>query len=137
MRFIVTGVKNGKSCVIEEVDCTPQGEDVSTKTLLDLPAGALPPRPAGKAMHIDIGVPAGAVRWLRVRFRPNQTMPNHHTDSIDCFTVVSGSVDLVLDDGPHRLAPGDCAVVKGVDHSWKTGAQDCVISTLIFGTPAA
>jgi len=136
MRFLITGVKNGKSCVTEEIDCTQTDGDMTVKTLLDLPIASLPPRPAGKGGFIDLEISPGTVRWLRVRFSPHMNAPVHHTDSIDCMTVVAGSVDLILDDGAHRLVPGDSAMVKGVDHGWRTGAEECLITTLIFGTPA-
>jgi len=136
MRFMVAGIKNGKSCIVEERDLAPQSEDVSAVTLIDLPAASLPPRPAGKGPLIDMGLPAGTARWMRVRFRANQTLPIHHTDTIDCFTVVAGTCELILDDGPHRLSVGDSAMVKGVDHGWKTGAEECFITTVVLGTPA-
>jgi quercetin dioxygenase-like cupin family protein len=137
MRFIVAGVKDGKSCVVQEIDCTPDpGKPVSVVRLCEQPVAAPPPRPAGKAMSVSIGVPAGMMSWLSVRFRANQRQPVHHTDSIDCLTVVQGSVELILDDGAHRLTVGDTALVRGVDHGWNTGPEGCTLSTVIIGTPA-
>ena len=58
-----------------------------------------------------------------VELGPNSETPMHHTDTLDLQTVLSGSVDLVLDDGAHRVEHGDLVVLTGVDHAWKTGRR--------------
>lgn len=60
MRMIVTGVRDGKSCVVQEIDCTPQGDDLSTIAALSLKLDALPARPPGKGAFVDIPVPPGS-----------------------------------------------------------------------------
>jgi hypothetical protein len=135
MRMIVSGIRDNRSCVLKEIDCPPQGEGMSTLSLIDLEVGALPPRPPGKSDFVDIPVPVGMLRWYRVRFQPNQMWGMHHTDTIDCHTIVAGSIDLILDDGPHRLTIGDSAIVTGVDHAWQAGPEGCATSIVILGTP--
>jgi hypothetical protein len=135
MRMIVTGIRNGKSCVVEEKDCTPAEQAMGIVPLIDLKLDELPPRPPGKGEFVDIPVPAGMLRWYRVRFVPNETRRVHHTDTIDCHTVVAGSIELLLDDGAHRLEVGDSAMVTGVDHGWRTGSDGCAVSMIILGTP--
>ena len=44
---------------------------------------------------------------------------------------------LILDDGAHACSPGDCVVLSGVDHAWKTGPSGCRMSTVAVGTPPA
>jgi hypothetical protein len=105
MRLIITGVKYGKSCVVEEVDCTPQSMDLSTLLVARLPVANLPPRPPGKGEFIEIPVAPGEMIWFRVRFPANQVRRVHHTDTIDCHTVVSGWIELLLDDGAHQAQP--------------------------------
>jgi hypothetical protein len=135
MRMIVTGIRDNRSCVVKEIDCKPQGEGMSTLPLIDLALGALPARPPGKGDFVDIRVPVGMMRWYRVRFQPNHIRGMHHTDTIDCHTIVAGSIDLILDDGPHRLTIGDSAIVTGVDHGWQSGPEGCATSIVILGTP--
>lgn len=135
MRMIFTGVMDGKSCVVREVDCTPADDGMGIVPLVDLTIAELPPRPPGKGEFVDIPVAAGDMRWYRVRFVPNETRRVHYTDTIDCHTVVAGSIELLLDDGAHRLEVGDSAMVTGVDHGWRTGADGCAVSMIIFGTP--
>jgi hypothetical protein len=67
--------------------------------------------------------------WLE----PNGEAPMHHTDTIDLDTVVSGSIELVLDDGAHAMGVGDCAVVTGVDHAWRAGPEGCVFAAAMIG----
>jgi quercetin dioxygenase-like cupin family protein len=57
----------------------------------------------------------------------------HHADTVDLDVVLAGSVDLILDDGEHPLAPGDSAVVTGVDHAWRAGPEGCRLSVMTIG----
>jgi hypothetical protein len=59
----------------------------------------------------------------------------HHTDTVDLDLVVTGSIDLLLDDGAHHLDTGDCVVITGVDHGWRAGAEGCTLSVVLLGTP--
>jgi quercetin dioxygenase-like cupin family protein len=86
-------------------------------------------------MHVDMALPPGIGRWLALEFPPGGGAPLHHTDSIDFAFVFEGSVDLILDDGPHRLGPGDFVVLNGVDHAWETGSEGCRMSSVVTGTP--
>jgi len=133
--MIVTGTRDNKSCVVKEIDCTLEGDSMSTLPIFDLKLDALTPRPPGKGDFVDIPVPMGSLRWYRVHFQPNQVWGMHHTDTIDCHTIAAGSIDLILDDGPHRLTTGDSVVVTGVDHSWQAGPEGCATSIIILGTP--
>ncbi len=136
MRAIITGVKNGKSCVVQEIDLSSQGEGMSFINLADMAVASPPPRPAGNGAFADLGVPVGTGRWMRVGFPANEVHPNHNTDTIDCHTIVAGSIELLLDDGAHRLLPGDSAMVTGVDHGWRVGPEGCTTSLIVIGTPA-
>lgn len=135
MKLIVSGIRDGKSCIVQEIDCTPSSDGMSTQAILDLELGSLPPRPPGIGDFVDIPVTQGAMKWYRVGFAPNQFWGMHYTDTVDCHTIVSGSIDLILDDGPHCLEPGDSAIVNGVDHAWQAGPDGCATSIIIFGTP--
>lgn len=135
MRLIVTGVKDGRSCVVREVDLAGGGGAFAATPMMDLALAELPPRPVGRGAYADLHVPPGRMSWLRVHFGPGEEHPFHYTDTIDCHTIVEGSMALLLDDGAHELNAGDCAVVNGVDHGWRVGPQGCTSSLLLFGTP--
>jgi hypothetical protein len=136
MRMIVADIRDGRSCVIEEIDCTPSSDGaMSVLPVLELALDPPPVRPSGVGEYRDLGLPVGSMRWLRTRFPANQRRPVHYTNTIDCHTVVDGWIELLLDDGPHRLMPGDSAIVKGVDHGWQIGPEGCCVSMILLGTP--
>jgi quercetin dioxygenase-like cupin family protein len=68
-----------------------------------------------------------------IEYAPGAEFSMHHTDTVDFDVVLSGSVDLILDDGGHPLAVGDSAVVTGVDHGWRAGPQGCRLAVMTIG----
>ena len=135
MRQIVTGVDDhGRSCVVAETVNPPAGEAVGVHTVFET-AGPAPPRPAGLSGFVDLHVDVGRTRWIMVQWPPGLTAQMHHTDTLDFDACLAGSIELVLDDGPHRLEAGDCAVVTGVDHGWRAGPDGCTMAVLLLGTP--
>ena len=133
MRRIVTGVDGGgRSCVVEETELS-----ATTEVMFQTATSPPPPRPRGHGSDLDLHVSPGIVRWIYWNLPPGPDMPSqmHHTNTVDFDMVLSGSVDIVLDDGAHRLESGDCVVVTGVDHGWKAGPEGCTISVLVVGTP--
>jgi quercetin dioxygenase-like cupin family protein len=65
-----------------------------------------------------------------VSFGPGVTPRNHRTDSIDYGTVISGEIDMELDDGRSvHLKAGDVLVQRGTIHNWvNKGTAPCVIA---------
>jgi mannose-6-phosphate isomerase-like protein (cupin superfamily) len=137
MRRFVTGVKDGKACMISETEVSLDPSSISGHDFVEFAVNPPLPRPAGNGAFLDTGLPVGQVKWLTTSFPPNGSYPTmHHTDTIDCHTILSGSIDLILDDGAHRLAAGDCVIVNGVDHAWQAGEEGCITSLMMIGTPA-
>ena len=69
-----------------------------------------------------------------VSFGPGVSPRNHRTDSIDYAVVISGEIDMELDDGASvHLKAGDVMVQRGTIHNWvNKGSAPCVIAfTLI------
>jgi quercetin dioxygenase-like cupin family protein len=132
VRRFITGVNaGGSSCIIEESAIT----DARVQRIFETATTPPPARPMGSAPVRDLGLAPGLVRWVQVNFPPEAGAESHHTDSLDFVTVASGYVDLLLDDGAHRLHSGDSVAVAGVDHGWKAGPQGCVLSVVEVGTP--
>ena len=98
----------------------------------DVPPG---PRPAGTADLLPSDLIPGGTKWFVIQWPAGASFGMHHTDSIDYDVVMAGSIDLVLDDGPHRLEAGDVVVVPGVDHGWTAGPAGCTLSVCLLGTP--
>ncbi len=69
-----------------------------------------------------------------VRYQPGVTPRNHRTDSIDYAVVISGAIDMELDDGVVvKLKAGDLLVQRGTMHNWvNRGTDDCVIAFVLI-----
>ncbi len=59
----------------------------------------------------------------------------HTTNTVDFDVIVSGDVDLELDDGAEvHLKAGDCVVQNGTRHCWHNrSSQNCVIAVALVG----
>jgi quercetin dioxygenase-like cupin family protein len=58
---------------------------------------------------------------------------NHRTDSIDYAVVMSGQVDMELDDTTVHLKAGDVLVQRGTIHNWvNRGTEPCVIAFVLI-----
>ena len=136
MRQLVTGVDGqGRSCVVSEVENPPTGPRVIPRTVYETTTAPPPSRPPGHGDWMDLHVGVGLARWIMVQWPPGITARMHHTDTVDFDTVLAGTVDLILDDGPHRLEAGDCVVVTGVDHGWESGPNGATVTVVLLGTP--
>jgi quercetin dioxygenase-like cupin family protein len=75
-----------------------------------------------------------------VSFGPGVSPRNHRTDSIDYAVVISGEIDMELDDGKSvHLKAGDVLVQRGTIHNWvNNGTAPCVIAfTLVAAKPVS
>jgi quercetin dioxygenase-like cupin family protein len=68
-----------------------------------------------------------------VEFGPGVSPRNHRTDSIDYAVVISGEIDMQLDDSVVTLKAGDVLVQRGTIHNWinKTD-KPCVIAFVLI-----
>jgi quercetin dioxygenase-like cupin family protein len=64
---------------------------------------------------------------------PGVSPRNHRTDSIDYAVVMSGEVDMELDDATIHLKAGDVLVQRGTIHNWvNRGTEPCVIAFVLI-----
>jgi quercetin dioxygenase-like cupin family protein len=64
---------------------------------------------------------------------PGVSPRNHRTDSIDYAVVISGEVDMELDDANVHLKAGDMLVQRGTIHNWvNRGTEACVIAFVLI-----
>ena len=72
-------------------------------------------------------------------FGPGVAPRNHRTDSIDYAVVMSGEIDMELDNTVVHLKAGDVLVQRGTIHNWvNRGTEPCVIAfALIDAKPVA
>ena len=74
-----------------------------------------------------------------VSFGPGVSPRNHRTDSVDYAVVMSGEIDMQLDDATVHLKAGDVLVQRGTIHNWvNNGTVPCVIAfTLVSANPVS
>ena len=76
----------------------------------------------------------GGTVFRIVRYGPGVTPRNHRTDSIDYAVVISGEIEMELDDGVvAKLKAGDVLVQRGTIHNWvNRGTEPCVIAFVLI-----
>lgn len=68
-----------------------------------------------------------------VEFMPGVSPRVHRTDSIDYAVVMSGEIDMELDDSVVHLKAGDVLVQRGTIHNWVNRAgEPCVIAFILI-----
>jgi quercetin dioxygenase-like cupin family protein len=57
----------------------------------------------------------------------------HRTKSVDYAVVISGEIDMLLDDSEVRLRAGDVLVQRGTSHAWvNRGKESCRIAFVLI-----
>jgi len=75
------------------------------------------------------------------RFDTGDTMDKdnpgmHATNTIDYGIVISGEIDLELDEGTVHLMQGDTVVQRGTRHAWRNnGSEPCTIAFVGISSP--
>ena len=72
--------------------------------------------------------PEGTVFRI-IEYGPGVAPRNHRTSTIDYAVVISGEIDMELDDSVVHLKAGDVVVQRGTIHNWvNRGSAPCVIA---------
>ena len=76
----------------------------------------------------------GGTIFRIIEFAPGLAPRNHRTDSIDYIVVMSGEIDMELDDGVNvHLKAGDVMVQRGTIHNWvNRGTEPCVLAVVLI-----
>ena len=75
----------------------------------------------------------GGTVFRFVEFAPGNAARVHRTDSIDYAVVISGEIDMELDDTTVHVRAGDVIVQRGTIHNWvNTAAAPCVIAFILI-----
>jgi len=96
----------GQSTLIWCTDRTP-AEIAAGENIEDMGARVLgtPPPPNGTRFTVN-DIP------------PGRTGPMHRTETIDYAIVLSGEVEMEMDDSTIKLKAGDVLVQRGTNHAW-------------------
>jgi mannose-6-phosphate isomerase-like protein (cupin superfamily) len=58
----------------------------------------------------------------------------HRTESIDYAIILSGEIDMLLDDSEVHLKAGDVVIQRGTNHAWvNRGNDSCRIAFILIG----
>ena len=119
----VEGRPNGFVRNIWTTDTTPADNDGSEDQ------GARP----GRFTMIENGTVFRILHFL-----PGVAQRVHRTDSIDYLVVMSGEIDMELDDGVEvHLRAGDVMVQRGTVHNWvNRGTEPCTMAVILVHAKA-
>ncbi len=94
----------------------PQGQSAPNPAALQAGVAEMQAKLPGLAEHLELDNPG-----------------MHTTDSVDYAIVVSGEIDLELDDGATvRLTPGCVVVQNGTRHAWRNRSAEPVVMAFIL-----
>jgi mannose-6-phosphate isomerase-like protein (cupin superfamily) len=116
-RNVISRRERHHSCVVWSTASFPVNnsgnEDESAR-----PVGA--PGPDGTVFRI-------------IEYGPGVAPRNHRTSTIDYAVVISGEIDMELDEGAVHLKAGDVVVQRGTIHNWvNRGTQPCVMAFILI-----
>ena len=145
VRRIVTGHNaSGRAVVIADgvIDSIPipSGDTLLTLVWTTASAPVDNDDPAdGRERAVGLTLPGGSVLRV-VEMMPGTRSAMHRTNSLDYGIVLSGTIELELDDGAvTRLEPGSIIIQRGTMHAWRNPSADTVARAafvLLDATPA-
>lgn len=62
--------------------------------------------------------PQNGSRFIVMEFAPGITSEMHRTETIDYIAVLSGEIDMDMDQSTVKLKAGDIMVQRGTNHAW-------------------
>ena len=82
--------------------------------------------------------PANGSRFCVIDFPPGNHAIMHRTETIDYVIVMTGEIDMDMDDSTVHLRAGDVMVQRGTIHNWvNKGSESCFIAVvLVHAHPA-
>lgn len=137
MRLVVVGEdEHGRSCIARTDPIVPAGPGEFTHVQLWRTAGLPPvvdvPRRKPGEPVMALTDPSGSA-FVHAFYPPHWASQMHRTDTLDYGVILAGTVVLVVGDGEIELQAGDCWVLPGVIHQWRTGESGATISCTVLG----
>ena len=62
--------------------------------------------------------PENGSRFIIMEFAPGIASEMHRTETIDYIVMLSGEIDMDMDDSTVKLRAGDAMVQRGTNHAW-------------------
>ena len=142
MRRIVTGHdEHGKAIVLVDSEAANKRQSPSgnSSTLMwctdtmpaEMPAG-LTPEDMGTRV-LGTPPPVNGTRFTVNDILPGSAAHMHRTETLDYAIVLSGTIDMDLDDSTTTLHAGDVVVQRGTNHAWANrGTEPCRIAFVLI-----
>ncbi len=137
LRRVVTGHDGDGKAIVqsdEELELQPGRAEVFSRVLWtseSFPVDNTGDEDAG-ARTVGISLPNGTV-FRVVEFHPGNASMNHRTETIDYAVVMTGEIDMELDDSVIHLKEGDVLVQRGTIHNWvNSGTEPCRIAFVLI-----
>lgn len=142
IRRVVTGHdKNGNAVFISdnkyETTVIPSGDAAMTTiwTTATVPAD-LNDTTDGRQRNAGTTLKGGSVIRV-VDMLPGASSPMHRTNSIDYGIIISGAIELELDNNEFKtLQPGDIIVQRGTIHKWRNPSAETICRIVFVLTEA-
>jgi len=143
VRRVVTGHDSGGRAVVKideiatnVISMRPAHSSCVIWTTPSVPADNSTPQDEG-SRPVGTALPNGTV-FRVIEFAPGVAPRRHRTDSIDYAIVISGEIDMELDDSVVHLKAGDVLVQRGTVHNWvNNGNEPCVMAVVLVAAEPA
>jgi mannose-6-phosphate isomerase-like protein (cupin superfamily) len=142
-RVITANDKNGKAVVsIDDIASNFRANRPGVSSVLIWTTDSQPPDVTSTE---DLGATVlgrlpkkGGTIFRIIEFQPGNTAEMHVTETIDYALVMSGELDMELDDGVEvHLQQGDVLVQRATIHDWHNrGTELCVMAFVLIDTQA-
>lgn len=133
-RRVVTGIKNGKSVILEDAQVTNVKEHFPSLIISDVWATDTMPVDLTREVPVENTpfpqiLPNGSyMRYVSIPpdstlvvppLEPGQLHPlMHQTDTLDYILIVAGELYLIMEEGETLLKAGDIVIQRGTNHAW-------------------
>lgn len=152
-RRVVTGVKKGRSVILEDANNKNVSEHIPGLVISDIWAThsvpvdlqedcaientLLPSTPPRGSYFRYVSIPPDDElhKHLQLEAKPGAPHPlMHQTDTLDYIIILEGEVYLILDEGETLLKAGDIVIQRGTNHAWSNRSnQPCIQLAILLG----
>lgn len=141
-RRIVTGIKNGKSVIVEDETVKDAVEHFPNLIISDvwntqqmpasldfekeIPNTGFPQTPKNGTYFRYVSIPPDKDLGIEIKTgEPHPMM--HQTQTLDYIIILSGELYLIMEEGETLLKAGDIVIQRGTNHAWSNRSnQPCI-----------
>lgn len=147
-RRIVTGIKDGKSIIVEDEIVKNTVEHFPNLVISDIwntqqmpasldfenpiPNTGFPQTPKNGTYFRYVSIPPDKDLDVEVEIgKPHPMM--HKTQTLDYIIILSGELYLIMEEGETLLKPGDIVIQRGTNHAWSNRSNEpCIQLALLI-----